>query len=104
MRESPIPVMYFSNTRARGGAEEHILTLVRGLDREAFRLHLVCSPEVADALRGDPKALSEAICTMLRSPALRQRLAEQGRAHVLERFSQERQVRETAEFYHEALG
>ena len=53
MREGPIPVMYFSNTRVRGGAEEHILTLVRGLDRETFRLHLVCSPEVAEALRAD---------------------------------------------------
>jgi glycosyltransferase involved in cell wall biosynthesis len=53
---------------------------------------------------GDPQALAGAICGMLRSPALRQRLAEQGRAHVLERFSQERQVRETSEFYLEVLG
>ncbi len=53
---------------------------------------------------GDPAALSAAICTMLRSPALRQRMGEQGRAHVLERFSQERQVRETGAFYLEALG
>ena len=53
---------------------------------------------------GDPAALATAICTMLRSPALQQRMAEQGRAHVLERFSQERQVRETGEFYLEALG
>jgi len=53
---------------------------------------------------GDPGALAAAICSMLRSPALRQRMAEQGRAYVLERFSQERQVRETGEFYLEALG
>jgi glycosyltransferase involved in cell wall biosynthesis len=53
---------------------------------------------------GDPRALSAGICSMLRSPALRQRMAEQGRAHVLERFSHERQVRETGEFYLEALG
>jgi glycosyltransferase involved in cell wall biosynthesis len=53
---------------------------------------------------GDPAALAAAICSMLRSPALRQRMAEQGRAYVLERFSQERQVRETAEFYLETLG
>src|ERR1019366_6966116 len=43
--------MHFSNTRVRGGAEEHILTLLRGLDRSSFRLHLVCSPEDADAVR-----------------------------------------------------
>ena len=52
----------------------------------------------------DPAALAAGICSLLRSPALRQRLAEQGRAYVLERFSQERQVRETGEFFLEALG
>ncbi len=40
---------------------------------------------------------------MLRSPAMRQRMAEQGRAHVLEHFSQEKQVSETSAFYMEAL-
>jgi glycosyltransferase involved in cell wall biosynthesis len=53
MNESPIPVMQFCNTSVRAGAEEHILTLLRGLDRKYFRLHLVCSPDVADALRLD---------------------------------------------------
>jgi glycosyltransferase involved in cell wall biosynthesis len=53
---------------------------------------------------GDSAALAAAICSLLHSPALRERLAEQGRAHVLERFSEERQVRETSEFYFEALG
>jgi glycosyltransferase involved in cell wall biosynthesis len=53
MSEGPIPVMHFSNTGVRGGAEEHILTLIRGLDRKQFRLHLVCSPEVAEAVRAD---------------------------------------------------
>jgi glycosyltransferase involved in cell wall biosynthesis len=53
---------------------------------------------------GDSGALSAALCSMLRSPALQRRMAEQGRAYVLERFSQERQVRETGEFYLEVLG
>ena len=53
MSDAAISVMYFSNTRVRGGAEEHILTLLRGLDRNCFRAHLVCSPEVADALGPD---------------------------------------------------
>ncbi len=53
MSEGPIPVMHFSNTRVRGGAEEHILTLIRGLDRKQFCLYLVCSPEVAEAVRAD---------------------------------------------------
>jgi glycosyltransferase involved in cell wall biosynthesis len=53
---------------------------------------------------GNPEALAGAICSLLRSPELRRLLAEQGRAHVLEHFSQERQVRETGEFYLEMLG
>lgn len=53
MNDAPIPVMHFSNSRMRGGAEEHILTLFRGLDRRKFKLHLVCGPEVAEALRPD---------------------------------------------------
>lgn len=48
-----ISVLHFSNTLVRGGAEEHILMLLRGLDRERFHLHFVCMPEVAEQLRGD---------------------------------------------------
>lgn len=48
-----ISVLYFSNTLARGGAEEHILTLLRGLDRHRFRPALVCAPEVAEKIRRD---------------------------------------------------
>src|ERR1700721_97660 len=43
----------FSNTTVRGGAEEHVLTLLRGLDRRYFRLQLVCSPEVAELMEHD---------------------------------------------------
>jgi len=48
-----ISVLYFSNVLVRGGAEEHILTLLRGLDRASFRLHLVCAPELAAKLQPD---------------------------------------------------
>jgi glycosyltransferase involved in cell wall biosynthesis len=37
--------MMFSNATMRAGAEEHILELLRGLDRRFFRLHLAC-PDV----------------------------------------------------------
>ncbi len=53
MPESPISLLHFSNSVARGGAEEHILTLLRGLDRNRWRLHFVCTPEVADHVRRD---------------------------------------------------
>jgi len=49
----PIPVLYFSNSVVRGGAEEHILTLLRQLDRKYFRPSLVCSPKCAERLRTD---------------------------------------------------
>src|SRR5437899_1294904 len=48
-----ISILYFSNGKARGGAEEHMLTLLRGLDRTRFRPYLACSPVVADSLCGD---------------------------------------------------
>jgi glycosyltransferase involved in cell wall biosynthesis len=48
-----ISILEFSSTRVRAGAEEHILTLLRGLDRERFRLYLVCTPELAEQLRPD---------------------------------------------------
>lgn len=48
-----IRILYFSNSTVRGGAEEHILTLLRHLDRNYFLPHLVCSPECAQKLRPD---------------------------------------------------
>jgi glycosyltransferase involved in cell wall biosynthesis len=48
-----ISVLHFSSTLARGGVEEHILTLLRGLDRSRFRLYLVCTPLVARLIRND---------------------------------------------------
>jgi len=53
MSRTPIPVLYFTNSIVRGGAEEHILTLLRKLDRSVFRPLLVCPPECAEMLRPD---------------------------------------------------
>ena len=69
MSEGPIPVMQFSNTSVRGGAEEHILTLLRGLDRKTFRLHLVCSPDVAEAVRADVPSDVELLPLFYPSPS-----------------------------------
>jgi len=43
-------LLHFSNATARGGAEEHMLTLLRGLDRKRFELHLACPPALAPHL------------------------------------------------------
>jgi glycosyltransferase involved in cell wall biosynthesis len=53
MSANPISVLMFSNAPVRAGAEEHILQLLRGLDRERFRLHLACPPELARLLASD---------------------------------------------------
>ncbi len=53
MKSLPIPVLIFSNATVRAGAEEHILLLLQGLDRQIFRPHLACRPELAKLLRTD---------------------------------------------------
>jgi glycosyltransferase involved in cell wall biosynthesis len=63
-----ISVLHFLNTLARGGTEEHVLILLRGLDRRQFRLHLVCPPEVAEKLRADVPPDVELLPLRLRKP------------------------------------
>lgn len=53
MRAEPISVLFFSNSFVRGGAEEHMLTLLRHLDRTRFQLNLMCPPRCAEQLRSD---------------------------------------------------
>jgi glycosyltransferase involved in cell wall biosynthesis len=50
---SLLPIVFFSNSQERGGAEEHILTLLNGLPRERFCFHFVCPPAVARAVERD---------------------------------------------------
>lgn len=49
----PISVVHFTNSNVLGGAEQHLLTLLRGMDRETFRLAVVCPEEVAEGLRSE---------------------------------------------------
>jgi glycosyltransferase involved in cell wall biosynthesis len=53
---------------------------------------------------GNPDALAEAICRLLRDPGLRQRLGQAGRNWVKRGFGQEEQVRQTGKLYLRALG
>lgn len=69
MKERPISVLHFSNALGRAGAEEHILTLLQGLDRQRFRLHLVCMPEVAEQLRPDVPKDVEILPLRLEEPS-----------------------------------
>ncbi len=49
----PLRLMFFMNTIVRGGAEEHVLTLLRGLSRKYFQLSFVCPPILADEMSAD---------------------------------------------------
>jgi glycosyltransferase involved in cell wall biosynthesis len=53
MPDARVSVLFFSNETTRGGTEEHILQLLRRLDRNLFRLTLACTPELAHLLAGD---------------------------------------------------
>lgn len=69
MKGRRVSILEFSSTRVRAGAEEHILTLLRGLDRECFRLYLVCTPELAEQLRPDVPADVEMVPLRLEGPS-----------------------------------
>jgi glycosyltransferase involved in cell wall biosynthesis len=69
MTLEPLSVLYFTNDGARGGVEEHILTLMRGLDRSCFRLHWACPTEAAEKIRPDLPADVELIPLLLRKPS-----------------------------------
>ena len=69
MTAERIRIAYFSNAAARGGAEEHILTLLRGLDRDYFQPFLICSPDVAEKLKSDVPVDVPVFPLSLSSPA-----------------------------------
>src|SRR5262245_54611702 len=48
-----IPVLHFDSSRVRGGAEEHMLTLLRGFDRARFRPMVAAHPDLIEMLRPD---------------------------------------------------
>ena len=49
----PISVLQFTNSNVRAGVEEHMLMLLRGLDRRRFHLNVVCPPELARRIQQD---------------------------------------------------
>ncbi len=53
MRQPPISICMFDNELVRGGAEEHMLCLLQGLDRSRFRPMLACPDELLTLLRDD---------------------------------------------------
>jgi len=68
MKSNRISVLHFSNEFVRGGAEQHMLTLLCGLSREYFDLHLVCTPQLAKLLRPDLPPDVEVLPLLFRKP------------------------------------
>ncbi len=48
-----ISLAYFLNTTVRAGVEEHVLSLLRGLDPEAFEVSLIAPPQLVEMYGGD---------------------------------------------------
>lgn len=86
MADGRVPILYFSNSLARGGVEEYMLTLLRRLDRARFRLHLACTPTVASLLGREIPGDVQVLPVELRSPL------HAGAAKTLARALRERRI------------
>ena len=53
MSPQPISLLMFSSSSVRAGAEEHILQLLHGLDRELFRPYFACPPQLGKLMKKD---------------------------------------------------
>ena len=63
-----LSVLHFANEVVRGGAEEHMLMLLRSLDRRLFRLGLVCPPELLEKFGADLPADVDAVALAFMNP------------------------------------
>lgn len=63
-----LSLVQFSIAPVRGGVEEHVLTLLRGLDKGLFRLTYVCPPELIEKLADDVPPEVELVPLRLESP------------------------------------
>ena len=63
-----VPVLHFTNSTVRGGAEEHMLLLLRVLDRRQFRVYCACPPALAEQIHQDVPADVELVTLELGSP------------------------------------
>lgn len=67
MNGRPLSVLHFTVASERGGAEEHMARLVRGLDPRQFTPLVVCRPSLASQLEGELGEGTELIPYPLRS-------------------------------------
>jgi glycosyltransferase involved in cell wall biosynthesis len=63
-----ISVLHFTTSTARGGAEEHMLALLKGFDRQRFRPMMAAHPELIELLGPDLPGDVEVFPVVLDSP------------------------------------
>jgi glycosyltransferase involved in cell wall biosynthesis len=68
MLNGRISLLLFTNSTTRGGAEEHMLMLARGLDSNLFQTHFACPPALAERVGPDLPATVEMIPIDLSRP------------------------------------
>ena len=68
MVDQRLSILLFSHGEVRGGVEEHLLMLARGLNQRHFRVHLAVPPALAERLRPDVPAHVELIPLHLTAP------------------------------------
>jgi len=68
LTEDRVAVLHFASAPVRGGAEEHMLTLLQRLDRARYRPLLAAHPGLLELLRGDLPEEVAAFPVELQSP------------------------------------
>lgn len=63
-----LTILHFTNSLERGGAEQHMLSLIRGMDYSAFRPILACPHALARQLAGDLHPRAELFPIEFRHP------------------------------------
>jgi glycosyltransferase involved in cell wall biosynthesis len=67
-RDERLSVMLFTHCEVRGGAEEHMLMLAKGMDQRYFRVCLACPPALAERFQPDVPSHVELIPIPLTKP------------------------------------
>jgi glycosyltransferase involved in cell wall biosynthesis len=75
----PIRVLEFTNATVRAGAEDHILLLLKGMNRALFQPYFVCTPELAKVIRADVPGDVDMIPLDLKEPTQVPRMAQLAR-------------------------
>ncbi len=66
--ENKLRILFFVNSRVRAGVEEVVLSLVKGLDRKRFDVHLAAPGELLRSFQPDLNGSVRTLEVEFRSP------------------------------------